>query len=396
MALVLKDRVKETTTTTGTGTITLLGAATGFQSFSAIGNANTTYYTIAGQTGSEWEVGIGTYTASGTTLSRAAVLSSSNSGSLVTFSAGTKDVFVTYPAGYAATNTATGTLALVAGGSANGATGAYSTVGGGYGNLASGSAVSILGGESNTASSTHTAIGGGYQNNASAQFATVAGGWNNAASGLASACIGGLDGVASGVYSSVVGGASSTASGTYSATLGGNAALANAVNSIVLGGTVATSRSIVGNTVVGACSVPINISPVGVHQTAVLVIAVQTTNATATVLKSDVNAAGTTNQVILPNNSAYYFNGSIIAGVTGAGNTAAWSFEGAIKRGANAAATSIVQSVVNLVAQDAGASTWVVAIAADTTNGGLKITVTGQATTTIRWVAKVQTTEMTY
>jgi hypothetical protein len=101
MAFVVKDRVKETTTTTGTGTITLLGAATGFQSFSAIGNANNTYYCIAGQTGSEWEVGIGTYTSSGTTLSRDTVLASSNSGSKVSFSAGTKDVFVTYPASYA-------------------------------------------------------------------------------------------------------------------------------------------------------------------------------------------------------------------------------------------------------------------------------------------------------
>lgn len=98
MPFVVKDRVKETTTTTGTGTVTLLGAATGFQSFAAIGNGNTTYYTIAGQTGSEWEVGIGTYTSSGTTLARTTVLASSNSGSLVNFSAGTKDVFVTYPA----------------------------------------------------------------------------------------------------------------------------------------------------------------------------------------------------------------------------------------------------------------------------------------------------------
>ena len=97
MALVLADRVKETTTTTGTGTVTLLGASTGYQSFAAVGNANTTYYTIAGQTGSEWEVGIGTYTSSGTTLSRDTVLSSSNAGSPVTFSSGTKDVFVTYP-----------------------------------------------------------------------------------------------------------------------------------------------------------------------------------------------------------------------------------------------------------------------------------------------------------
>lgn len=97
MALVLADRVKETTTTTGTGTITLEGAATGFQSFAAVGNANSTYYCIVGQGTSEWEVGIGTYTSSGTTLSRTTVLASSNTGSLVSFSAGTKDVFVTYP-----------------------------------------------------------------------------------------------------------------------------------------------------------------------------------------------------------------------------------------------------------------------------------------------------------
>ena len=98
MALVVADRVKETTTTAGTGTVTLLGASTGFQSFAVIGNANITYSTIAAQTGTEWEVGIGTYTSSSTTLSRTTVLSSSNGGSAVNFSAGTKDVFVTYPA----------------------------------------------------------------------------------------------------------------------------------------------------------------------------------------------------------------------------------------------------------------------------------------------------------
>lgn len=101
MAFVLADRVKETTTTTGTGTITLAGAVSGFQSFSAIGNGNQTFYTISEQSGTAWEVGIGTYTSSGTTLSRDTILASSNSGSAVNFGAGTKDVFVTYPAGRA-------------------------------------------------------------------------------------------------------------------------------------------------------------------------------------------------------------------------------------------------------------------------------------------------------
>jgi hypothetical protein len=98
MAFVIKDRVKETTTTTGTGTVTLLGAVSGFEAFSAIGNTNTTYYAIVHQSADEWEVGIGTYTASGTTLARTTVLSSTNSDAAVDFAAGTKDVFVTYPA----------------------------------------------------------------------------------------------------------------------------------------------------------------------------------------------------------------------------------------------------------------------------------------------------------
>ena len=97
MAFVLADRVKDTTTTTGTGTITLSGTApAGYQSFTAIGNSNSTYYTITST--NDWEVGIGTYTSSGTALSRDTVLSSSNSGNLVNFPAGSKDVFVTYPA----------------------------------------------------------------------------------------------------------------------------------------------------------------------------------------------------------------------------------------------------------------------------------------------------------
>jgi hypothetical protein len=99
MALVLADRVNETTTTAGTGTITLAGAVSNYQSFAVIGNGNQTYYTIFHQTLSEWEVGIGTYTSAGTLLSRDTVLSSSNSNNLVNFSAGTKNVFCDYPAG---------------------------------------------------------------------------------------------------------------------------------------------------------------------------------------------------------------------------------------------------------------------------------------------------------
>ena len=109
MALVVNDRVKETSTTTGTGTFTLAGAVTGFETFSsAIGNSNTTYYAISLQGGAEFEVGLGTVAAG--TLARTTIISSSNSDSAVDFSAGTKDVFCTLPASKAVFKDASGDI----------------------------------------------------------------------------------------------------------------------------------------------------------------------------------------------------------------------------------------------------------------------------------------------
>ena len=100
MALVINDRVKETSTTTGTGTFNLAGAETGYESFvSGVGTTNTTYYAIELNAAGEWEVGIGTVTSgSPDTLSRDTIISSSNSDAAVTFSSGTKNVFCTLPA----------------------------------------------------------------------------------------------------------------------------------------------------------------------------------------------------------------------------------------------------------------------------------------------------------
>ena len=110
MALVVKDRVKTTTSTAGTGPLAVSGFSADFQSFNVIGDGNTTYYTIVHNGFGEWEVGIGTYTAAGASLSRDTVLESSNNGALVDFSAGTKDVFVTYPAERAVFTDVTQTL----------------------------------------------------------------------------------------------------------------------------------------------------------------------------------------------------------------------------------------------------------------------------------------------
>ena len=113
MALVVKDRVKESSTTSGTGTLTLAGAVTGFQAFSAaLSNGDTTYYAIAESSTGAWEVGLGTYTTSGTTLARTTVLSSSNSGSAINLSGAGADVFITQPADKAAYFDAAGDLTL--------------------------------------------------------------------------------------------------------------------------------------------------------------------------------------------------------------------------------------------------------------------------------------------
>jgi len=128
-----------------------------------------------------------------------------------------------------------------------------------------------------------------------------------------------------------------------------------------------------------------------------LLLGVVTTDATATRLRCNTSAASTINQVILPNNSAYVFQGTCIANVTGGSTTSGWEFQGVIKRGANAASTTLVAAVTpTVIAQDALASTWVLAITADTTNGGIAVTVTGAAATTIRWVSKIESTEVTY
>ena len=113
MSFVVADRVQETCAAPGTGVVTLLGASNGYQSFSSgIGANNTTYYTIVDQSGTNWEVGLGTVGATGLTLTRTTVLSSSNSGSLVNFSAGIQNVWGDYPAGKAVYKDSIGTVTV--------------------------------------------------------------------------------------------------------------------------------------------------------------------------------------------------------------------------------------------------------------------------------------------
>jgi hypothetical protein len=278
---------------------------------------------------------------------------------------------------------------VVVGGGNNQATGSYSFIGGGGDagtaanrNVASGDWSFVGGGQVNQATGTQSTIVGGASNVASAGFSFVGGGTGNSAtSGNNAAVCAGQSNGASAARSFIGGGVNNQASG---------------IASCIVGGNLGTTRIIHGMQAMPAHNNPLA-GTVGNTQGGLLILARQTTDATATVLTSDPNAAGTTNQVILPNNSAYLFKATVISGVTGGGNTSAWKLEGAIKRGANAASTAIVGTVTTtLLAQDAGASTWTITATADTTNGGLKFTFTGQAATTIRTVCKVDTTEMTY
>jgi len=363
-----------------------LNTASGYYGFVGNGFTNSTTSNSAVTTQSG--------TMNGTT---AVTLSGSNAnirvGQIVTGTSIAADTYVAAISGTSltlskvASGSSTSTLSfftphgVVVGGGNNQATGSYSFIGGGGDagntgnrNTASGDWSVVCGGQRNTASGIASFVGGG---GTSPPFGT----FPNTASQVGSAVVCGFLNTASAGGSFVGSGYINTANGQYSAIMGGQSGI---------------TRGVSGNHVFPACQEPIS-SVQGVSQAALLILARQTTDATPTALASNTAAAGTTNQVILPNNSAYFFRGEVISGVTGGGNTKGWTIEGVIKRGANAASTTLVGTpTVTSSFADAGASTWTIAVTADTTNGGLAVTFTGQASTTIRTVCQIRTTEMTY
>ena len=233
------------------------------------------------------------------------------------------------------------------------------------------------------------------------------------ASGDYSALIGGYHNTSSGNYSFIGGGYANTVSGAYSAAFGSSVtvssdtsyafglhSLADSRSSFVLGGEYASTRTIQGLVVIPASANPhgTDHNSRALCQKSILNVYEQTTDATPTVLRSNsANSASTTNQLTLKNNSAIAFKATCVAGVTGAGNTKVWELRGALKRGANAASTTLVGSVIkDVIAYDSGAAAWDLDITADTTNGAIKVEVTGQASTTIRWVCTIEATEMSF
>jgi hypothetical protein len=277
------------------------------------------------------------------------------------------------------------------------ASAAQSMVMGGTGNTATSAATAsfIAGGSGHSVSNANSAIIGGSSSTCTGNGSVVLGGTFNGCGGGASVTLGGALCNASGGNSATIGGNTLTATASWCVSMGGTNNAANANTAIVFGGSYGTTRSVQGM-VTNSAFQPIATGS-GISQASRLVLGTQTTDATVTTITSNGSAAATTNQLVLPNNSAYYFRGSVISNVTGGGNTKAWTFEGAIKRGANAASTAIVGAITeNIVAADAGAAAWDVTVDADTTNGCLRIRVTGAAATTIRWVCRLDSTEVAF
>jgi hypothetical protein len=231
----------------------------------------------------------------------------------------------------------------------------------------------------------------GRNNTASGDECVSVGGINNTAAGTGSAVFGGSNNIAT-LRGAVLGGDSNSA-GINAAVVGGLNNNANGVGSIVLGGSGGTADNVAGAVVLPGYAGLINL---GRHQSRILVGGANTSDATPTVITQDSSAVPTaTNTMKLRNDSVHSFSGTIVGRNPTTNDVKVWTIGGAIKRGANAASTAIVGTPsINIVAEDVAATTWDIAVSADTTNGSLIITVTGVAATDIRWTSRVDTTEV--
>lgn len=209
------------------------------------------------------------------------------------------------------------------------------------------------------------------------------------ASGYYSLAVGGNSNTASGFCSLVTGGGGNTASGQFSVALGGQSNNASNTNAYALGHYA--NASLYGKYVYASG----RFTSTGDAQSGTMVLRQTTTGTSPLALTADSLTPNTTNQVILPNNSAYSFSGTIVARQKASEGTAsaAWRVEGLIRREGSAGTTVLVNSALTVLSN---VPNWVMALTADTTNGGLAITVTGAVATNIRWVATMQTSEVTY
>ncbi len=434
---LLVDRVKQTTTTTGTGTVNLdASVPTGFQSFvSGIGNGNTCFYCIAHDTLDEWEIGVGTVTdATPDTLSRTTILTGTNSTSAVNFSAGNKTVFCVAPGTYGfpyirdvtsfSVYSSNQTLGGQTAGNARGnyavdlqlardnanrvASGAYSVISGGNSNRVVADNSVVSGGELNwitTASTNYQVIGGGITNliSSTGSTNTIAGGGTNTISGgsLNTIVGGDTNTISSAFDANFIGGGSDNtiSSGSDCVIFGGN-------NNQILSGVAAAVAGGSGNSVNASYALAFGrqslsakyggmvhsagqLAAQGDAQTGQYVARGTTTDATSTEIFLD----GSSARLEIPNDSTWLYEVNIVARRSDADNVSAgYRLTGIIDNNANTVAVVGTQAV--LLNQEDNASYGVV-ISADNTNKSLKIAVQGVAGHTVKWVAFIRTVEVT-
>lgn len=227
---------------------------------------------------------------------------------------------------------------------------------------------------------------------ASGTYGSILGGYGNTASGTYATSVGGVRNIASGDRSFIGGGGFNTASLNGCVVAGGRGNTATGNYGSILGGRYATTRAIYGASMYANGQ----FGTKGDAQRGQYILRCLTTDATQTTLTADQGAASTTNQVVLPNNSGYTIRGTAHAHRTDSvGTSVSWEFMANIRRGANAASTTLVGSSVTEVAKDSGGLTWLLDLSADTTNGGLSVKFTGEASKTIRTVCVVESCEVT-
>ena len=280
------------------------------------------------------------------------------------------------------------------------ASGRSSFIGGGINNTTGGTGAVVCGGETNnTGLFSYSAIVGGQNNiNSGGGYSFIGGGYNNTSQTDYVVIGGGNVNIVSGQYSSVLGGSNNKAESTYSSVLGGYYNYAKKNYSSVIGGYGANTRNTYGavafaggNTTFGTGS------GAGKQQARFAILSKETTDATPSTLTANGGTYDGDNVLDIPGATAYLVKGSVIAYAVfaGTGDTRAWEFTTVIKR--QYGSPSLVGTpIINDIAYDSGASGWNLSITADASTNSLKVEVTGQVSTSIRWVTKIDSTEVAF